>query len=312
MKQALMKSLICPQCQKKLSLKIKERAEKEVKEGVLNCPSCRRRYPIINFIPRFVKSDKYVNNFSFEWQIHCQTQLDSYNHKHISRDTFFEKTGFSNQNLKGKIVLDVGCGMGRFTEIAANAAAVVIGIDLSQAIDSARDNLKQRQNCHFIQADIFHLPFKPEIFDTIFSIGVLHHTPNTKKAFFKLPPLLKPGGKLSIWVYGENTFRPSTNFGDLWRQITTHLPKKLLYFLCYFSVPAYYLYKIPHLGSLINIIFPFSTDPNWRWRVLDTFDWYSPKYQWKHTYPEIIDWFEQSGLKVIKILKLEASVLGKK
>jgi SAM-dependent methyltransferase len=192
------------------------------------------------------------------------------------------------------------------------AHAEIIGIDLSFAVDAARTNLEKRRNCHFIQADIFHLPFKANTFDTIFSIGVLHHTPDTKKAFLKLPPLLKTGGKMAIWVYGLNTFRPYTYFGDFWRQITPKLPKRLLYYLCYFCLPAYYLYKIPHLGSLINIIFPFSTDPNWRWRILDTFDWYSPQYQWKHTYPEVIAWFKQARVRVVKILDYEASVLGQK
>lgn len=312
MKQRLMKWLTCPQCQKELSLIIQEKEAEEIKTGSLKCPRCRRRYPIINFIPRFVKADKYVGNFSFEWQRHRTTQLDSCNKNNISHQTFFDKTGFKAKDLKNKLVLDVGCGMGRFMEIAVNNDAIVIGIDLSFAVDAARLNLQKRRNCHFIQADIFHLPFKPETFDAIFSIGVLHHTPNTKKAFLKLPLLLKPGGKLAVWVYGQNTFRPYDYFGQYWRRITTRLPKKLLYVLAHFAVPFYWTYKIPIIGTLINILIPYSTDPNWRWRVLDTFDWYSPKYQWKHTYPEVISWFEEAKLKVLKILKYEASVLGNK
>jgi len=312
MQTKLTELLACPKCQRSLLLTVKAKAAGEIKSGSLKCPRCRKKYPIVNFIPRFVKSDQYVNNFSFEWQIHRTTQLDSYNHNHLSRDTFFEKTGFSNRDLKGKLVLDVGCGMGRFMEIAADNGAAVVGIDLSLAVEAARDNLKQRKNCHFIQADIFHLPFKSKTFDAIFSIGVLHHTPDTKKAFMMLPSLLKSGGKLAIWVYGQNQFRPYTYFGHWWRIITTRLPKQLLYSLSYTAVPLYYLYKIPFVGTLINIILPFSTDPNWRWRILDTFDWYSPKYQWQHTYPEVVDWFETAKLKVLKILKFEASILGQK
>lgn len=312
MQQQLLKWLACPKCQKKLTLKIKEWVGAEIKAGNLRCYQCQRNFPIINFIPRFVSSDKYVKNFSFEWTKHRHTQLDSYNHNHISRDTFFAKTGFSKKDLKGKLVLDAGCGMGRFSEIAADAGVEVIGIDLSLAVDAARENLKNRKSCHFIQADIFQLPFRPNTFDAIFSIGVLHHTPDTKKAFMTLPPLLKPKGKIAIWVYGENTFRPYDYFGRFWRQITPKLPKKLLYLSSYFSIPLYWTYKIPVIGTLINILIPYSTDPNWHWRVLDTFDWYSPQYQWKHTYPEVAAWFEEAKLKVLKVLKYEASILGQK
>ncbi len=312
MRSKLLQYLVCPKCQLPLSLTVNEKTGGEVKSGKLKCGHCRQSFPIINFIPRFVKTDQYVNNFSFEWNQHRTTQLDSYNHNHISRDTFFDKTGFSNRDLKGKLVLDVGCGMGRFMEIAADNGAAVIGIDLSLAVEAARENLTHRKNCHFIQADIFHLPFKSKTFDTIFSIGVLHHTPDTKKAFLMLPPLLKKSGKIAIWVYGENTFRPYDYFGRYWRQITSRLPKRLLYVLSHFAVPLYWTYKIPFFGNLLNILMPYSTDPNWHWRVLDTFDWYSPKYQWKHTYPEVVDWFETAKLKVLKILKFEASILGQK
>ena len=312
MKQLLVKFLVCPSCQKNLTLKVKEREGEEIREGVLTCPRCRRRYPIVNFIPRFVRADKYVGNFSFEWQTHRTNQLDSYNKNNISRETFIEKTGFTKKDLQGKLVLDAGCGMGRFMEIPANHGAIVIGVDLSFAVETARLNLKKRRNCHFIQADIFQLPFRKKTFDAIFSIGVLHHTPDTKKAFTMLPPLLKTGGKIAVWIYGENTFRPYDYFSRYWRRLTPFIPKRLLYALSHLAVPLYWTYKIPVLGILINLLIPYATNPNPRWRILDTFDWYSPEYQWKHTYPELAEWYEEAGVKVSRILKYEASLLGVK
>lgn len=52
--------------------------------------------------------------------------------------------------------------------------------------------------------------------------------------------------------------------------------------------------------------------PNWRWRVLDMFDWYSPKYQSKHTHWEVFDWFQGEGLVNIKIGEGEVTLLGEK
>jgi hypothetical protein len=49
-------------------------------------------------------------------------------------------------------------------------------------------------------------------------------------------------------------------------------------------------------------------DPEWRW--LDTFDWYSPRYQWKHTYEEVERWFEEAGLHQIERGPFAVSVRG--
>lgn len=310
MKRRLLKLVVCPKCKKELKLKVKEKVKTEIKEGELRCLGCGIKYPIVRFIPRFVKNDKEVENFSFEWQIHQTTQLDSFNINKISKTTFKDKTGFEKKDLKNKLVLDAGCGMGRFMEVALDFGAEVIGVDLSLSVEAAYKNIGKRKKCHLIQADIFNLPFKKDTFDVAFSIGVLHHTPDTKKAFMKLPRLVKPGGKIAIWVYGENTFRPYDFFSRYYRMITPRLPKKLLYVFSHLAVPLYWTYKIPVIGTLINLIIPYSTDPNWRWRILDTFDWYSPKYQWKHTYPEVSEWFTKANLKVIKILPYEAALQG--
>jgi SAM-dependent methyltransferase len=56
-------------------------------------------------------------------------------------------------------------------------------------------------NAHVVQADIFKLPFKKS-FDYAFSVGVLHHTPDPKKAFVSLASKVKKGGAISAWIYG--------------------------------------------------------------------------------------------------------------
>ena len=79
----------------------------------------------------------------------------------------------------------------------------VVAVDLSFAIDAARENLSEREGIHFIQADIFRLPFRPQSFDFVYSWGVLHHTPDPPAAFSRLPPLVRPGGKLMVFVYAR-------------------------------------------------------------------------------------------------------------
>lgn len=310
MKKRLLKILVCPFCRKGLKIQNADYVSGEIKSGTLVC-KCKRNYPVINFIPRFVKSDEYVKSFSFEWQTHKTTQLDSVTKRTISLQQFIMRTGFDLNKIRGKFVLDVGCGQGRFSEIAAKAGSEIVGIDLSYAVDAAQANIGHRKNVHLVQADVFNLPFKEQAFDYIFSIGVLHHTPDCEKAFKRLPPLLKKGGKISLWVYDKYALQP-VKMSEYWRVITTRLPPNLLHALCYLAVPLYYVYKIPLIGKFLFLIFPIEMRPDWKWRVLNTFDWYSPKYQSKHTDYELFTWFSKSGLHDIKVLEVPASMQGTK
>jgi len=313
-KNRLLKLLCCPKCKEDLEMRVAKSLKGEIESGILYCPVCQREYPIINFIPRFVSMDKYVKSFSFEWEIHKKTQLDSITGRPESKDTFIQKTGTKPENLKDKIVLDVGCGMGRFMEVVQPYAKEVIGVDLSFAVDSAYENLKKFDNVHLIQADIFNLPFKNNTFDFIFSIGVLHHTRDTKKAFIKLPSILKSEGEIAIWVYSDETSytRFRNRFSDFYRIFTIHFPKRLLWYLSHTAILFYYVKKIPKIGTFLDRILPMSNHPDWKWRVLDTFDWYSPKYQHKHTWKEVINWFKEVGLKDIELLDFPIAVKGRK
>lgn len=272
------------------------------------CQSCKCEYPVIGKVARFVPEQFYTESFGFQWNRFARTQLDSANGTTQSRDTFMEKTGWSLADLGGKRILDAGCGMGRFAEICAAAGAEVHAVDLSAAVDAACQNLGHRHNVHIYQADIMNLPFTEGSFDAVYSIGVLHHTPSTQAAFAKLPPLLKPGGIIALWVYSAE-LRALVG-GEILRKLTTQLPKSLLLQVCRIAVPLYHLHRIPKLGVVTTILFPTSidTDPEWRW--LDTFDWYSPRYQWKHTYEEVERWFRAAGLTDIQRGSFPVSVRG--
>ena len=88
MKEKLLKILACPNCKCEFDLTIAAEEHGEIKEGKLICKSCGAEYPISNYIPRFVKDDKYVDSFSFEWNLHRETQLDSISRTKESEETF--------------------------------------------------------------------------------------------------------------------------------------------------------------------------------------------------------------------------------
>ncbi len=248
-----------------------------------------------------------MNSFSYEWSKFYNTQLDSVSGTTESRDAFVGKTGF--EALKGKSVLDVGCGAGRYMEIAQDFGGNVVGIDASQSVYSARRNL---DGVGIVRADIFNLPFRDGVFDRIFSIGVLHHTKDTRAAFLELPRLLKPGGEIVVWIYPVGGFiqRALNAVSDFYRLFTTRIPLRLVYALCYLAVPLYHLKRIWLLGRIVALLAPSSGHKNPRWRILDTFDWYTPEFQWKHTYGQVVSWFREAGLCDITRLGVPVAVKG--
>ncbi|MBI4342985.1 MAG: methyltransferase domain-containing protein [Candidatus Omnitrophica bacterium] len=311
MKTALLEWLACPACRGTLRLAQPVHQGEEIVSGALGCESCSRAYPIVRGIPRFVADDSYAGNFSFEWNRFQTTQLDSRQQRGESERRFRQSLDIPLEQLKGQLVLDAGCGMGRFAEIALHHGATVVAMDLSFAVDAAAKNLSPQPDAHVVQANLFALPFRPETFDLIYSLGVLHHTPNPRKAFEGLVELLKTGGKISVTLYsGYNTvYVRSTSF---WRFALKRLPGRWLYRLSHLAIPYYHLCRIPLLGLGFQALFPISMHPDPEWRVLDTFDCYSPTYQSYHTHHEVFRWFKEANLTGVEVLEPGISLIGGK
>lgn len=347
MRPELLNFLACPRCLGQLDLH-SDTAPKEVThEGTLCCPACRVGYPIRQGIPRFVPDAAYARSFSFEWKRWRRTQFDTAS-RGDSLATFTASTGRRPDDFAGKTVLEAGCGAGRFMDLLARAGAQTIGIDLSQAIEVAQENLGHLPNCHFVQGDLMRPPFRREAFDLIYSIGVLHHTPDTRAAFRGLIPFLKAGGEIAVWVYAlrrlSDTFerfpdrvnevlqvdssfiipparqpavrlfagaidRVMETSNRIQRAVTTRLPTRCLYALCKAAIPLYYFYRVPSFYPL-RLVTRVAMHPDAEWRVLDTFDWYSPRYQWKHTFNELEEWFREAGLKEITALPRAVAMRG--
>jgi SAM-dependent methyltransferase len=244
---------MCPWCRADLTLTSFDASgsNDEVVEGLLSC-ACGRRFPIVNGIPRILEDAfKLFPDFV---QRHRERlpQLPSVPVMHSgeaeairrTRESFgFQWTQFSEMVIDfrenflkyiepldesffpGKIGLDLGCGFGRHIYNAAKFGAEMIGVDLSDAIESTRANTKGLPNVHLVQADVYHLPIRHGVLDFAYSIGVLHHTPDPEAAFRCLVPLVKPGGSVFVWVYSKT--RSFLNFClESVRAVTTHLPPR--------------------------------------------------------------------------------------
>jgi ubiquinone/menaquinone biosynthesis C-methylase UbiE len=260
-------------------------------------------------VPRFVGSDAYTSSFSYEWSRFRTTQLDSQTGRTDTRDRLQASLNIPLAELKGKLVLDAGCGMGRFAEVVHQAGGEYVGLDFSFAIDAAQANAGRTPGVHFVQADLFQLPFADSTFDVVMSLGVLHHTPDPRRAFASLPRVVKPGRLLTITVYdaGNKVYVANSRF---WRRYTTRLPRRVLHLLSFAAAPLYYLWTLPGVGWLLRSVAFISLERDWRWRVLDTFDWYSPRYQSWHTHHEVFGWFKENGFRQVEVLAPSVSQIG--
>lgn len=274
------------------------------------------KYQIENGIPRFVPKNNYADNFGIQWNYYSKTQLDSYSGHSISADRFWKATGWNENELKDKWVLDVGCGSGRFAEIALNAGAKVIALDYSSAVDACKDNFQNHPNLFLIQGDIFELPFEHELFSYIYSLGVLQHTPDPKKAFSSLPDFLEPEGKICVDYY-EKSLKSILLPKYLLRPITKRVSNEKLFnflkttipFLLSFSV---LINGIPLIGKYLKRlvpvanyhgILPLNKSQHLEWSLLDTFDWLSPEHDHPQNSKTIQQWMEDANLKEIEVLK---------
>jgi len=156
---------------------------------------------IIAGIPRFVPSGSYASLFGDQWKEYKKTQLDSYSGSPITETRLDRCLGELKNDLKGKQVLEAGCGAGRFTEVLLKKGAVLTSADLSSAVEVNAENFPINETHQVIQADINNMPFRNESFDVVLCLGVIQHTPDPDQTIANLYELVKQGGTLVIDHY---------------------------------------------------------------------------------------------------------------
>ena len=198
-------------------------------QGQLACNSCKSSFQILRGVPRFVSSerleaDKAATAESFGWQWQHFTHSDElYAEQFLGWIAPVTPDFFEN-----KIVLEGGCGKGRHTELAAQwGAREVVGVDLSDAVETAFAATRNLANAHIIQADLYHLPLA-RVFDYAFSVGVLHHLPDPRAGFQALASRVKPGGHISAWVYGAENNQWITRYVNPLRKVTSRIDQRAL------------------------------------------------------------------------------------
>jgi SAM-dependent methyltransferase len=264
----------------------------------------------VRSIPRFVPSEDYAHSFGYQWNHFDKTQLDSHMGNDLSRERFFATTQWP-QRMDGQVILEAGCGMGRFTQIALETGAEVFSFDLSNAVEANLRNNGGSGRVHIIQASIYEIPLPKESFDKIFCMGVLQHCPDVRGAFMSLVPLLRPSGEIVIDVYQKHTgLLPPLKY---WARpfLTWMGPKGVHKFLSLAIPPAFYMKKalsrIPVVGKPIAGLIPigpvshaprlnFTDEELVQVKILSALDMFSPVHDHPQTLETVREWFEDAYL----------------
>jgi uncharacterized protein YbaR (Trm112 family)/SAM-dependent methyltransferase len=312
MHRAHLDLLACPACHHVLRLSAEEEVDAaRVMEGRLTCEPCAKEYPIVGGIPRFVPRENYASGFGLEWNLHARTQYDSTSGLTISEDRFFGQTHWP-RDLRGRTILEVGSGSGRFTEQAARTGAIVVSFDYSYAVEANYRSNGASPNVLIVQADVFAMPFKAGTFDLLFCFGMLQHTPNARGALAALPRVVKPGGLVCADIYKATLLRTMFHTKFLVRPFTRHLDPDRLYS----GVRRWVDFMWPLAGLIRRL--PKGHGINWRlmvadysnlgltgdalkeWAYLDTFDMLAPHYDLHVRAGTFAEWGAGAGLQDIK------------
>ncbi len=328
MKRSLLQLLRSPADGSELRLVDEKVSGDEITGGLL-ADAAGGEFPIEDGLPLFAADGADDPTFSFKWAIIG----DTYGHEQATRANrrawYLERFGYGDEEalaktVRGKLVLDAGCGSGVDTSMFADCGARVVAVDLSrEAAGATYRQAGGRDNVHVIQGDVQRLPFAPGTFDYVSSDQVLHHTPDTFNSFEAIRRLAKPGARVLIYVYRQKgAIREFAD--DFIRERTTKMSAEACYAFCRsitelgraltnvhaeVDVPE----AIPMLGIEAgaqdvqrfvywNVLKCFwNDDYDFETNVIVNFDWYHPHYAYRHTVDEVKRWFGELGLVIERV-----------
>jgi ubiquinone/menaquinone biosynthesis C-methylase UbiE/uncharacterized protein YbaR (Trm112 family) len=295
---------------------------KEVIHGKVICRQ-RHRFPIeqgvLRILPRggepekiggdaqgfyesFDRHRKVKATFDLEWQM-VNAQENIYGHSQAGEEgDFFRRMCIAPSYLTNKLLLDVGCGIGRLADRLSHRNCEVVGVELSAGIEKAFEQLGQNHRVHFIQGNLYSLPFRQRSFDYVYSKGVLQYVADAREALRQMARFVKPGGGVSITLYPPlPPFFARLNRGV--RALTLRLPLPLVRVSSLLAVPFFSLaWKMSRVEER-----PISWKD--RWHMI--FNWLASDHQNFHPAEEVVSWFKEEGFSEIRLSPLPVGIFGR-
>jgi len=158
-----------------------------------------------------------ANTMSYDWRgeiVHPRFSLEWFDEIdrrfiHAARLFATDRTPFDRiiplDQLRGRRVLEIGCGMGLHSEVMVRAGANLTSIDLSEtSIAATRRRFELKGLVGDVrQMDAESLAFDPQTFDFVWSWGVIHHSSRTARVVRNVARVLKPDGECRVMVYNR-------------------------------------------------------------------------------------------------------------
>ena len=255
--------------------------------------------------------DDVIKDFGNEWEVYDQSMVD---HGELRKQflSYFKLFPWSENMIQG-VGADFGCGTGRWAKFVAEKVGFLLCLDASgKAISVAKKNLLNKKNCHLLQGRIDSLPILDNSLDFAYSLGVLHHLPETANAIDKCVRKLKSGAPFLIYLYYAFDNRPKWYFliwkcSDLIRRAISKSPFYIKYFLSNVIALIVYL-PLAKLSFLLEIMkFNVSNIPLSEYKTksfytmrTDSLDRFGTRLEQRFTQKQIQIMMESAGLVDIK------------
>jgi SAM-dependent methyltransferase len=250
---------------------------------------------------------KTVDGFGDEWARFDQSDLGEDEHKDLF-DNYFSIFPW-DKLVDGSEGFDLGCGSGRWAMLVAPRVGKLHCIDPSVALDVAKRNLSKNSNCEFHKATVDAIPLKDSSMDFGYSLGVLHHVPNTEMGIVACVKKLKPGAPFLLYLYYDFENRPLWfrfvwRVSDIFRRIVSRLPHGLRYFASQI-IALFVYYPIARLSKFIEILggnasnFPLSSYRHLSFYTMrtDALDRFGTRLEQRFSRASIKSMMERSGLE---------------
>ena len=200
--------------------------------------------------------ERTVKGFGDEWEQFDQSKLDDDEHK-----AMFEKYFclFPWQSLsRNSIGFDMGCGSGRWAKLVSPRVGTLHCIDPSSAIEVARRNLADESNCEFHHAGLEEKVLPEGSMDFGYSLGVLHHLPDTAQGIRDCVRLLKPRAPFLLYLYYAFDNRSLAysvlwRITDIFRVIISRLPYIIRYALSQIIAVLVY-WPLARLSAFLELV----------------------------------------------------------
>lgn len=251
-----------------------------------------------------------VDGFGDEWSRFDQSDLPQAEQQ-LLFDEYFSVFPWKNIS-KESTGFDLGCGTGRWAKSVAPKVKKLICIDPSSALDIAKKNLSNFDNCLFDSATVDEMPMQDNSMDFGYSLGVLHHVPDTALGIKQCVKKLKIGAPLLLYLYYRFDNRPwwfrlIWFLTDLLRRIVSKMPYKLRYvssqiisIIVYLPLARFALFLEKLNFNVSN--FPLSSYKNLSFYTMrtDALDRFGTRLEQRFTRKEIKNMMQNAGLENIE------------